>query len=269
MTTSHRSGPVADPEAVLATGLRSPEASLRLRAALQAGTRADPREAGRLIEQCRIERDFFVRDMLTWALTRLPSEITVPRLLGELGSPVPQARSQALHTLSKIGDRRAWPAVASHVHDADPDVCRSAWRAAVTLVPAEDAARLAAELVRELGRGDQDMQLSLSRALIALGESAAPLVDSAARDRAPGVRAHALATQRLFEDPETAFAFALEEATRISLLGPDGVPGTGRPGTNDHASVDGTPGMDDDADPDRLSGTDSRPGVNRPGEGPC
>jgi HEAT repeat protein len=231
---------------------------LRLRAALQAGIRADPRDADRLIERCRTEQDFFVRDMLTWALTRLPSESTVPRLVGELDSHVPQARSQALHTLSKIGDRRAWPAVASHVHDADLDVSRSAWRAAVVLVPAGDVAWLAAQLVRELGRGDQDTQLSLSRALLALGEPALSLVETATRNRTPAVRAHALATQRLFEDPEMAFAFALEEATRISLLGPHGAPGTGLSGT-----TDALPGAD------REPGTDGRSGVSPPAAEPC
>src|SRR5919197_4357014 len=120
---------------------------MRLRAALLAGTHADPGLADALVARCAIEPDFFVRDMLTWALTRLPQEITVPRLLAELGSERAQARSQALHTLSKIGDRTVWPAITrSLLHDADDEVARSAWRAAVALVPAGEREELAAEL---------------------------------------------------------------------------------------------------------------------------
>jgi hypothetical protein len=58
--------------------------------------------------------------MLTWALTRFPSEITVPRLLAELLSERAQARSQALHTLSKIKDAGAWPAITGSLL-RDPD----------------------------------------------------------------------------------------------------------------------------------------------------
>ena len=69
----------------------------------------DPGLVDTLVARCAIEPNFYVRDMLTWALTRLPSEITVPRLIAELCSERAQARSQALHTLSKIKDARAWP----------------------------------------------------------------------------------------------------------------------------------------------------------------
>jgi hypothetical protein len=93
-----------------------------------------PRRAARRA----LEPDFYVRDMLTWALTRFPSEIIVPRLLAELRSERAQARSQALHTLSKIKDAGAWPTITrSLLRDADDEVARSAWRAAVALVPSE------------------------------------------------------------------------------------------------------------------------------------
>lgn len=85
-----------------------------------------------LLSRCAVEPDFFVRDMLTWALIRFPSDITVPRLVAELQSDVAQARSQALHTLSKIKDRRTFEAITpSLLADRDDDVARSAWRAAV------------------------------------------------------------------------------------------------------------------------------------------
>ncbi|OXM64201.1 HEAT repeat domain-containing protein [Amycolatopsis vastitatis] len=194
--------------------------STRLRAALTAGTLADPGLADALIARCAIEPDFFVRDMLTWALTRLPADITVPKLVTELRSGRARARGQALHTLSKIGDRTAWPAITrSLLHDPDDEVARSAWRAAVVLVPPAERANLAAELAVQLGRGDRTVQLSLSRALVALGDAAALRPRLGHPD--PGVRAHARATQRLLHDPDAGFDLAVDEAKRIVALGPE------------------------------------------------
>lgn len=202
-------------------GLEHHSSSVRLRAAMAAGTTPEPRLVGKLIERCAIEPDFSVREMLTWALIRQPPELTLPRLIDELRSPRAQARSQALHTLSKIGDRRAWPALTRELlTDADDEVARSAWRAAVVLVPADDAADLAGVLATQLGRGGRETQLSLSRALIALGEAGLPALDTARTDPDPRVRRHAVATQRLARDPDAGFEYAIEEAKRIVALGP-------------------------------------------------
>jgi hypothetical protein len=158
--------------------------------------------------------------MLTWALTRHPAAATVPRLVGELRSGRPQARSQALHTLSKVGDRRAWPAITPGLlGDADDEVARSAWRAAVVLVPADEAADLARVLATQLGRGPRETQLSLSRALVALGEAARAAVDAAMHDAEPRVREHAAATERLARDPDAGFELAVEAAKRAVALG--------------------------------------------------
>lgn len=89
--------------------LEDGDSSVRLKAVLAVGTAPDQRLVGKLIERCAVEPDFYVRDMLTWALTRHPSSVTVPKLVDELRSERAQARSQALHTLSKIGDQSAWP----------------------------------------------------------------------------------------------------------------------------------------------------------------
>jgi len=51
-----------------------------------------------------VEPDFFVRDMLTWALIHHDGSLTLDRVLPELRSPIQQARSQALHTLYKLAD---------------------------------------------------------------------------------------------------------------------------------------------------------------------
>lgn len=200
--------------------LEDSNSSVRLRAALAAGTTPDPRSIGKLIERCAVEPEFYVRDMLTWALTRHSASVTVPKLLDELRSERAQARSQALHTLSKIGDRGAWPAITrALLTDADDDVARSAWRTAVVLVPEGEEPELAGVLATQLGRGERETQLSLSRALVALGEAITPTLRTASADPDPRVRAHALATERLLRDPDAGFEFAIEEAKRVVALG--------------------------------------------------
>jgi HEAT repeat protein len=201
-------------------GLEHGDPSVRLRAALAAGTTPDGRLIDKLVERCAVEPEFSVREMLTWALTRHPATLTVPGLVAELRPGTAQARSQALHTLSKIGDRRAWPAITrALLTDADDEVARSAWRAAVVLVPHGDEPALAEVLAAQLGRGGRETQLSLSRALIALGEVITPILRAAARDAEPGVRQHAIATERLLDDPDSGFEFAIEEAKRVVALG--------------------------------------------------
>lgn len=161
-----------DTDVVRACGaLEDGRASVRLRAAMAVGTAPDPRFVDKLVERCAVEPEFFVRDMLTWALTRHPVSLTLPLLVREVRSEQAQARSQALHTLSKIGDRRAWPVITrALLTDADDEVARSAWRTAVVLVPEGEESALAVVLATQLGRGERETQLSLSRALVALGE---------------------------------------------------------------------------------------------------
>ncbi|MET8509422.1 HEAT repeat domain-containing protein [Streptomyces sp. NPDC004787] len=200
--------------------LEHPGASVRLRAALTIGSAPDPAHVGPLVERCAVEPDFQVREMLTWALTRHPAPATVPRLMAEVRSGGAQARSQALHTLSKVGDRRAWAVITpALLADPDDEVARSAWRAAVVLVPAGGERDLAVGLAGQLGRGPLETRLSLSRALIALGEVVLPVLGRAAAHGDPPVREHALATERLWRDPDAGFASAVEEAKRVVALG--------------------------------------------------
>ncbi|TRV76739.1 HEAT repeat domain-containing protein [Streptomyces sp. 130] len=201
-------------------GLEHGDASVRLRTALAVGSVPDARLVDRLVDRCATEPDFSVREMLTWALTRHPRDLTVPALVGELRSERPQARSQALHTLSKTGDRRAWPAITrALLTDPDDEVARAAWRAAVALVPEDGAPALADVLAGQLGRGGRETRLSLSRALIALGAAAVPALDAAAAHPEPRVREHALATEELRRDPDAGFDLAIEEAKRRVALG--------------------------------------------------
>ena len=202
----------------LIDALSAPDPSIRLRAALAAGTEPDPALVDALVHRSGVESDFFVRDMLTWALTRTPHAATVPRVVAELDSTSAQARSQALHTLSKIGDRSVYPHVMGLLHDPDDDVARTAWRTAVALVSDEDVSDLAAALAAELGRGDREVQRSLSRALSALGEAATGVLDAASTSGPEAVRLHADATRHLMNDPDGDFADAIEQARRALTL---------------------------------------------------
>ncbi|GAA2538446.1 HEAT repeat domain-containing protein [Pseudonocardia hydrocarbonoxydans] len=202
------------------SGLVDGDPSVRLRAALAIGTSPDARHVAGLVERCATEPDLSVREMLTWALLRHPQALTVPRLVEELRSDRAQARSQALHTLSKIGDRTAWPAITRRLlTDPDDEVARSAWRAAVVLVPDDGRPALATVLATQLGRGGPEVRLSLSRALVALGGTADPVLRAATADPDPLVRAHANATRRLWRDPDAGFASAVEHARRVVALG--------------------------------------------------
>ena len=204
----------------VAQALAYGDASVRLKAALAAGSDPDPALAPRLVERCGVEPDFFVRDMLTWALTRQAQDVAVPLVLAELDSATPQARSQALHTLSKIGDRSAWRAITDDLlHDEDPEVARTAWRAAVALVPPGEEATLAAQLLVELGRRDFDVQRSLSRALVELGDAAVSGLAAAPTHPDPRVRAHAAATERLLADPDSDFGVELDFAALVANTG--------------------------------------------------
>lgn len=202
----------------LRAALTREDSSARLQAALTAGTYPDDSQLSTLIARFGAEPDFFVRDMLTWAVTRHSAAAALPLVEAELASPLAQARAQALHTLSKLGERSSWPAIEpALLHDADAEVARAAWRAAVALVPAGEEARLATHLIAELGRGDAEVQRSLSRALVELGDAAVPALEDAAASAKERVRVHAVATQALLRDPDSSFAGHLEEARRAVI----------------------------------------------------
>jgi hypothetical protein len=214
MTTTDQPGPVER----LRAALQNESSSARLQSALAAGTYPDNRFVPVLVDRSGVEPDFFVRDMLTWALTRHAASVTVPRLLYEAGAESPQARSQALHTLSKIGDPRGWSAITPAVlRDRDDEVARAAWRTAAGLVPAGQESALAEELCSQLGRGGAETQRSLSRSLVRLGDAAIPMLQARSSHRDIDIRIHAVATERLIRDPEEGFEAAVAEAKRTAL----------------------------------------------------
>jgi HEAT repeat protein len=212
----------AEIAARLAAALRAPDASARLQAALTAGTRPDPALVEGLIHRCRVEPDLNVREMLTWALIRHDPEISIPPLIAELTSPIPQARSQALHTLSKIGDRRALPAITpALLRDPDDHVARTAWRTSSGLVDGDrdpaGARWLSQQLASQLGRGGRDTQASLARAFASVGRAALPVLERSRRAADARVRIHALAVIAQLGDPELRFDDAIDAARRTSF----------------------------------------------------
>ncbi|GAA1680389.1 HEAT repeat domain-containing protein [Glycomyces endophyticus] len=216
MNTAHTNPQVTS----LIAALGAQESSVRLKAAMAAGTDPEPAYVDALIARCGVEPDFYVRDMLTWALTRYPAGDVVPKLREALADGRDQDRSQALHTLSKIGDPDTWAAVTPELlRDRNDEVARAAWRAAVVLVPEGQERDLAAALATQFGRGDREVQVSLSRALVALGEPVEPVLQAAIDGDDPVVAAHAAATERLLRDPEAAFELNLDAARRTYALG--------------------------------------------------
>ena len=151
--------------------LDSPDQSVRLKAALAAGTYPDPEYIEILIAQCTHEPDFFVRDTLSWALMRHDVKKVVKRLETELQSSNNQAKSQAIHTLSKIGDKANYRLIRDEMlFDSDDFMAATAWRVASVLVLDDQKSDLVKKLITQLGRGDSDTQFGLTRFLCALGE---------------------------------------------------------------------------------------------------
>ncbi|MGJ6979448.1 HEAT repeat domain-containing protein [Aestuariimicrobium soli] len=210
----------------LVLALSDDDPSMRLRAALAAGSQPDPALLEPLVERCGVEPDFHVRDTLSWALTMLPRELTLPRIGRELHADGLQARTQALHTLSKIADPATWTWIPRHtLHDADDELARTAWRAAVAVVPRDQRTELAADLSTEFGRGDRGLRWALTRALLALDDAALPVVESEQARLAASVEPddpallHARATRHLLVDPDLGFDEAERRASDPQLGG--------------------------------------------------
>ena len=187
--------------ATLKSLLESPDKSLRLKAALAAGTYPETEYIEILVSQCAKEPDFFVRDTLSWALMRHEVSKVVERLKSELVSENPQAKSQALHTLSKIGDKQFYSLITNEHHfDSRDKVAVTAWRAASVLVPEVEKSALTQILVSQLGRGDSDLQFDLTRFLCALGDSIIQPLSEAAATSNEAVKLHAAFTLMRFNE---------------------------------------------------------------------
>jgi HEAT repeat protein len=187
--------------ATLKALLESPDKSVRLQAALAAGTYPEDQFIEVLIAQCSHEPDFFVRDTLSWALMRQDIPQVIERLKVELHSENSQAKSQALHTLSKIGDSQYYSLITNEHHfDSQDKVAVTPWRAASVLVPDGEQAALAKILVSQLGRGDSDLQFDLTRFLCALGDSIVAPLKQASESENEEVRLHAAFTLMRYQE---------------------------------------------------------------------
>ena len=187
--------------ATLKALLESPDKSVRLQAALAAGTYPEDSYIEVLVTQCAHESDFFVRDTLSWALMRHDIGKVVERLKSELNSENSQAKSQALHTLSKIGDKQFYSLITNE-HHFDPldKVAVTAWRAASVLVPDEEKPALTQVLVSQLGRGDSDLQFDLTRFLCALGDVIIEPLQQLSSSENENVRLHAAFTLMRYQE---------------------------------------------------------------------
>ncbi len=210
--------------------LQSADQSLRLRAAMMAGTYPSTEFIEVLVVQCAIESEFLVRDMLTWALIRNDTKLVIERLKPELSSDVAQARSQAVHTLTKIGDPTTYPLVSGNLlFDADDRVAMTAWRAASLLVPEQLIPTLIPALLTQLGRGEFEIQFALSRALCSLGEEILEPLAQRSKSATPEVAEHLAFTLRLLKNPYSESRLAREFAEKLKIL--KGAPAVGEGAT--------------------------------------
>ena len=192
--------------ATLKAHLESPDQSVRLKAALAAGTFPKPEYIDVLVSQCALEPDFFVRDTLTWALMRNEVPKVVERLKPELISENPQAKSQALHTLTKIADKQFYPLIThEHLFDSNDKVAVTAWRASTVLVPEDEKSALTSILLTQLGRGNSDVQFDLTRFLCALGDCIVEPLNAATKSAKDEVVLHAQFTLMRYQEMKLEF----------------------------------------------------------------
>ena len=203
----------------LLLALGSTDPSVRFRAVQYAGVYPKLEFVEHLVNQFAIETEFFVLDMLTWALIQNDHSLVIEKCLVELNSKNAQARAQSLHTLSKIKDGETWVAITdSLLFDADDLVARTAWRTAEILVPVNERAGLAQKLCKQLGRGEREVQRSLSRVLRDLGIAATEALNVASFSENPAIKEHALATQAMINEDEVRFESSVLEAKRRALI---------------------------------------------------
>ncbi len=187
--------------ATLKALLESSDKSVRLKAALAAGTYPDPDFIDVLVSQCSHEPDFFVRDTLSWALIRNDIPKVIDRLKPELVSENIQAKSQALHTLTKIGDKKFYSLIThEHLFDSNDKVAVTAWRAASVLAPESEVVALTEILVTQLGRGDSDVQFDLTRFLCGLGDAIIEPLTEATKSPKEEISVHARFTLMRYQE---------------------------------------------------------------------
>lgn len=162
---------------------------VRQSAALAIGEARAPEAAAALVARFGVERDFYIRETLTWSALRV-REAALPHVYTALDSLRWLARLQAAHTLSKIANpadaARLVPLISDPV---DAVAVRAYAAAALTGEP-----RVLPALVAQLARGDAEQRNSLTVALGSYGKAAVPALVDALREESPAVRLHAADT---------------------------------------------------------------------------
>lgn len=169
--------------------LRHPDKSIRGQAAVALGGLDGDDVLRALLGVVGEEPDFFVREDVTWALVR-QGDAAVDPLIVLLRDPDPAVRHHAAHTLSKIGDPRAAPALVAALDDAVPSVVA---KVAFTLgvLNSRDAIP---RLVALFAHPDRDVQTQVQTALERFGADAVPAVTGVLHDPNPQVREQAADT---------------------------------------------------------------------------
>lgn len=163
-----------------------PDKDVRQQAAVGLGQRADPRLAPAIAQLLWRESDFFVRETLTWVLTRTPATAT-EAATAALADPDASVRLQALHVLSKIADPDSAAVVAALLEDQDLGVVDKA-RWALARIGDPSVIPL---LVDRLGQRDLAGRDAMTTTLAQFGVAAVSSLVSALGDEDPSVRAHA------------------------------------------------------------------------------
>lgn len=194
---------------------------VRLATVMQLGEQRRADAAAALVERFGRERDFQIREALTWATLRMP-DAAMPLVRHALTSRRWLARLQAAHTLSKLALAEDTSRLVPLVDDAvDCVAARAYWAVAQCGDPVAVPA-----LVGQLGRGDAEHRNSLLVAISAFDEVAELLVDALIRGAAPDVRQHAADTLAWLGAPtssvtEQALVQALDDtvvAVRVAAL---------------------------------------------------
>jgi translation elongation factor Ts len=189
--------------------------AVRMRSAVELGRLRAVEAAPALVDQLGREREFFVRETLTWAILRI-TDAAMPFLEQALTSPRWLARGQAAHVLSKMGRHQDADLLGPLLRDEVDAVAARAYTAAgQTHNPA-----VLPDLVAALARGDSEHRSTLTAALAEFGRTAVPALVAALRDApAPAVRVHAADTLAFLGSPDAdRAALALAEA----VTDPDG-----------------------------------------------
>jgi elongation factor Ts len=198
LTTTTATGSPADTTQEEIGLLRDVDPAVRMRSAMALGQRRAVEAAGALVDRLGLEREFFIRETLTWAILRMGHEAQ-PFLDEALASPRWLARRQAAHALSKLGRREDAARLLPLIADEEDAVASRAYAAAAgTGCPS-----VVAPLVGQLSRGDAEHQATLTAALASLGGLAVPALVEALRDGLhPDIRRHAADALAFLGSPE-------------------------------------------------------------------